>query len=85
MEALSYGIPLVAFNVGGLGEVVNDRENGLLCPSGDVEALSQAVLELKNNAQLRGKFALNAKKAAQTKFNLHKMRERYLAILRTSI
>jgi glycosyltransferase involved in cell wall biosynthesis len=43
MEALSAGKPIVATRVGGVPELVHDRESGLLVPPGNPQALSEAM------------------------------------------
>lgn len=44
IEAMACGIPVVATNVGGVSEVV-DEQSGILIPPGDSEALSDALLQ----------------------------------------
>ncbi len=43
VEALAVGTPVLATTAGGVAEVVHDGENGLLVPSGDAEALADAL------------------------------------------
>ena len=54
MEALSFGIPVVATNVGGTSEIVHDKENGfLLSKMFDISELSNIITSyhLSNTAQ----------------------------------
>jgi N-acetyl-alpha-D-glucosaminyl L-malate synthase BshA len=46
LEALACGVPVVAANVGGLPELVRDQETGVLCPVGDIEAMSEAAVAM---------------------------------------
>lgn len=46
IESLSRGKPVIATRCGGPESIVN-QENGLLCAAGDVDALSKAMLEIK--------------------------------------
>jgi glycosyltransferase involved in cell wall biosynthesis len=48
-EAMSMGLPIVSTAVDGLAEVLRQRENGLLVPPRDPEALAAAMLELVDN------------------------------------
>lgn len=48
LEAMSFGVPVVTCPVGGIGEVVNHGENGLLVSPGDVGALVEAMAELSD-------------------------------------
>ncbi|MGD0995600.1 MAG: glycosyltransferase family 4 protein [Candidatus Bathyarchaeia archaeon] len=53
IEAMSFGKPVVASNVGGISEAVFDGVNGFLVPAGDVDALAEAVLRLVKDRCLR--------------------------------
>jgi glycosyltransferase involved in cell wall biosynthesis len=44
MEALTLGVPVLAPAVGGLPQVVDDGENGLLVPAGTSRALADAIV-----------------------------------------
>lgn len=49
MEAMSFGLPCIATNVGGTGEIVKDKYNGILLNSDfDVQALTGAILHFFN-------------------------------------
>jgi glycosyltransferase involved in cell wall biosynthesis len=64
LEALACGIPVVATAVGGLKEIVEDGESGLLVPPGDASALAQALLTLLTNEPLRLRLGEGARKRA---------------------
>lgn len=49
IEAMSMGKPVVASNIGGLTDVVVNNETGFLVPSGDPEALREAIQCLLDN------------------------------------
>ena len=46
LEAMASGTPVVATDVGGLGEVIDHGVSGLLAPLGDVEAMADGAIEL---------------------------------------
>lgn len=48
-EAMLYGLPVVAFDAGGISEWLHHRQNGLLVPWGDTNAYAAAVTELLMN------------------------------------
>jgi glycosyltransferase involved in cell wall biosynthesis len=64
MEAMSTQKAVVAFDVGGIPEIIDHNVNGLLVPSDDVTALAASVCNLLNNDQLRDYLAANARKKA---------------------
>ncbi len=46
IEAMRAGLPIIASNVGGLPEIVENGETGLLIPPNDVDALVEAIRDL---------------------------------------
>lgn len=61
-EGLSKGLPLIAGNVGGIPEVINDNDNGLLVRWSEnyVIDLSECMKKLKNDSQLRCRLSKQA-------------------------
>lgn len=57
LEAMAVGRPVVASNVGGLGEAVVDERTGLLVPPDDAQALAQAVRRVTSESALRERLA----------------------------
>jgi glycosyltransferase involved in cell wall biosynthesis len=55
-EAMAYGRPVVAGDVGGLRDLVRHEETGLLVPPGDVRALRAALHRLLADPDLRRRF-----------------------------
>lgn len=43
LEAMSYGLPCISTNVGGIPEVITNMENGILIDAGDIKALHDAM------------------------------------------
>jgi glycosyltransferase involved in cell wall biosynthesis len=48
LEAAASGLPIVATNVGGNGEVVRDGLSGFLVPPSDSESLAKALQRMEN-------------------------------------
>jgi glycosyltransferase involved in cell wall biosynthesis len=63
-EALAHGLPVIACNVGPVPEVVGE-EAALLVPPGDVEALCGALDLLLNDAGLRDRMSVAARRRAR--------------------
>lgn len=53
MEALALGLPVVASDVGGIRELVDNGREGILVPPGDAVALGEALLSVLRDARLR--------------------------------
>ncbi|MDA8086977.1 MAG: glycosyltransferase [Nitrospiraceae bacterium] len=73
-EAMARGLPVVASNVGGVPEIVDEGVNGLLVPPGDPAALARAIRILCDEKLLREGFG---KKGLETagKFAMEKQRD----------
>lgn len=59
LEALSMGKPVVCTPVGALGDIIKNREHGLLANPGDLKQLEKNILILLNDNKLRDRIALN--------------------------
>ena len=55
LEAMSYGLPIVASNVGPIPEIVKNGKNGLLVEPNDSSKIAQAIETLLMNDDLRFK------------------------------
>lgn len=70
LETMASAKALVAFNVSSIPEMVTHEQSGLLVPLGDVEALTNAVANLMENAALRGEFGRNGRRRIEEHFSL---------------
>nr|HDO80577.1 glycosyltransferase family 1 protein [Candidatus Bathyarchaeota archaeon] len=59
LEALTMHKPIIAFNISPISEMINNGVNGLLVPSGNVEKLADAILQILSNSNLRRRLASN--------------------------
>jgi len=46
VEALSFGLPVIASRIGGIPEIIGDRESGLLVDPGNASALVESLISL---------------------------------------
>lgn len=70
LEAMAYGKPVVASDVGGMSEVVEDRINGFLMQPTDLHGWIESVLRLAYDKDLQRQMALNARDMVEHKFRL---------------
>jgi glycosyltransferase involved in cell wall biosynthesis len=52
LEAMERARPVIAANIGGLGELVRDGETGVLVPAGEAEPLRDAIVRLAGDLEL---------------------------------
>jgi len=69
IEAGYFGLPVVAFKVGGIPEVVVDGKSGLLVECGDVTDLANNIRKLLFLPRIRRRMGMNGRKRAIERFN----------------
>ncbi|MEI6611095.1 MAG: glycosyltransferase [Deltaproteobacteria bacterium] len=70
IEYMACGLPVVATDVGGNHELVIPGENGYLVPPGNPGALSEALIQLLQDSELRHSLGMNSLNLVKDKFNL---------------
>jgi hypothetical protein len=80
MEAMAAGKPVVSTAVGGISEMVDHGECGLLCPAGDAQAIAGAIGTLLDDPSLRLSYGLRAKEKVLGSFSIQRLIERWQAI-----
>ncbi|MCH4858961.1 MAG: PssE/Cps14G family polysaccharide biosynthesis glycosyltransferase [Bifidobacteriaceae bacterium] len=68
LEAISYGMPVVATNVGDMAAAVHDGENGYLIKPGDVSALADALANIHDRTRY-GAFSHASRELAEREFD----------------
>jgi glycosyltransferase involved in cell wall biosynthesis len=66
VEALSCGVPCVAFDIGGMSDLVYEKEMGYLAQPYDIKDFAEGVLMLLKNKKMRRK---KIAKLARNKFD----------------
>lgn len=79
MEAMHYGLPIIATNVGGIPEVCINGENGFLFEKEDVTAFTIHLHDLILNSDLRRVFGFKSLEFS-SKFNLNNSVNRLIII-----
>lgn len=65
LEAMAYGLPVIATAVGGVPELVLDGETGLIVPARDPHALALGIRRLVEDADLRIRFGRAGRQRAR--------------------
>lgn len=79
-EAMTVGLPVIASDIDGLAEVVQDGETGVLFPVGDSQALAESLIHLLNTPQLAKQYGENGRKRVRKYFMLEQFSESMLAL-----
>jgi glycosyltransferase involved in cell wall biosynthesis len=73
LEAMRAGLAIVATNVGGNPEAIQNGVHGILVPYGDPQALADAILLLGQDESLRARLAAKARQRYRDEFTAEKM------------
>jgi L-malate glycosyltransferase len=82
VEAMAASLPVVATNVGGNAEAVEDRVSGFIVPSEDPAALSAAILRLLSDPPQAKTMGAAGKRLAREKFTTEAMMNRITSTYR---
>ncbi|EYT62940.1 MULTISPECIES: glycosyltransferase family 4 protein [Curtobacterium] len=85
LEAMRLGVPVVAYDVGGLGDVIEDNENGFLVASGDWEAASDRCREILSSERDRERLAAGALATSREGFGLTRYSAAWAKVLKAGV
>jgi glycosyltransferase involved in cell wall biosynthesis len=77
---MATGLPVVATNVGGNGELIDDGITGELVPPADSEAMGAAILAYFNDPAMANRHGAAARRSALERFSLDRMVGDYAAL-----
>jgi glycosyltransferase involved in cell wall biosynthesis len=80
IESLACGTPVVAFDVGGIPDIIEHEKTGLLARTGDVAQLRKHLDRLSKERRVLRSMSENCRQAALRKFSSRRQAEAYLAI-----
>lgn len=81
LESLSVATPVIGSTAGGIPDMINHLENGLLFESENVNDLAEKMLHLFKHEKVRNRLSKQARKDFEAKYALFKHRERFELLL----
>ncbi len=76
LEAIVAGVPVLATDIAGNRELIQDRKTGWLVQPADAHTLARAILHAYHNPELRQQFALEARRILP-QFSIQNVAEQY--------
>ena len=80
LEAMAFKLPIVAFDVGGNSGVVENGKNGYLKKFGDVNGVSESILEILENDKFRETLGNEGYKRLNKEFDIKKNVKKLLGV-----
>jgi glycosyltransferase involved in cell wall biosynthesis len=80
LEAMSYGLPIICSQIGGLSEIVEDGKTGLLYEPGNITELTERIRMLWQNPALCRQLGDAGKRKLQEEYAVDRLLDRLLAI-----
>ena len=80
IEAMALGLAVVAYDVGGIPEIITSGVNGLLVPAGDALAFASALVQLLTNAKLNERLGRAARETVLDKFSLQRCAAQHVQV-----
>lgn len=77
LEAGASGLPIAAFDVGGVRSVIDDGADGFVVAPGDIVKLAARIGELLEKAELRERFGRNIAKMIRNNFDVSEVANKY--------
>jgi len=77
LEAMSYGLPVIAPHVGGIGEIIGDGVEGYLISSRNPDHFAEKCISLFANSQLRANMSHAARQNVIKEFSMERMAAEY--------
>ena len=81
IEAMSVGLPVIGSNRGGVPEIINHEETGLLFESCDSQSLFDALYQIYSKPDVAKQYAAKAKASAHTQFHMDRHMQQLVACL----
>jgi glycosyltransferase involved in cell wall biosynthesis len=82
MEAMACGTPCVAFNQGGVPDLIDHQQNGYLAQPYKPADLARGIAWVLENKDRRDKLSLQARQKVEQEFVVEKVVERHIALYR---
>ncbi len=84
LEAMARGVPVVGFDVGGVGDWLRDGENGYLVPRGRVSAMGEKIETILGDRELRVAMGRRGIELIRNQFSVEKHMDSLLQLYRNS-
>lgn len=82
LESMACGTPVIAFNIGGMPDVIESGKNGILVPPFNTEIFGDAIVDIVLNNNLRNYMSHVCRKQIVKEYDLYVQTENYLNLFK---
>ena len=72
LDAMGYGLPIVASNVGGIPRIVHEGENGFMREPGDTAGFAEAIIQIMTSDAMRINMGKQSMEIVKERYSLEK-------------
>ena len=85
LEAISCGLPCVAFDIGGMRDMIEHNFNGFLAPPLDTANLASGIVRILIDESLRREMSCNSRQKAEHEFDIEIVASRYCQLYEEAV
>jgi glycosyltransferase involved in cell wall biosynthesis len=80
MESLACGTPCVAFDIGGMPDMIEHQQNGYLSKPFDIDDLARGIVWVLEDEERLRKLGINSREKVEQKFSLEIQATSYMLL-----
>lgn len=80
MESLACGTPCVAFDIGGMPDMIDHQQNGYLSKPFDIDDLARGIVWVLEDEERLRNLGINSREKVEQNFTLEIQARKYLSI-----
>lgn len=80
LEAMASGVPVICTNVGGVRNIIEDGQTGLLVDSGDADKMAKLLVDMINSPERFNVIAQNARSMVRAQYSVDVMKKNYFSL-----